>query len=117
MRWRGENRLPDPDQWHDREVSDGALCARCGWPLGDGDTVQELLRVVAMRHGGLAIQGVGVHRVCWEEGRGEDRLDQARSSPDALMGWGEMLGEMRARIQEMEEGEDDGEGWATGWTP
>lgn len=99
------------DYWEAWEEDDGNTCARCGAPLDLGPTIQEILRCVAMEYGGLCIQAVGVHRVCWEERRGEASFLMAHGSPQALAGWNDMVLEMRAEVARRRKEEEEGEEW------
>lgn len=105
------------DDWEDLdqdEPDEGITwCARCGEALLPGqERFGELARVVALPHGGLAVQAIGVHWDCWVQGVGEDSVLEAFSHPEALAGWREMMDALRERIREMDEDEDeDGDEW------
>ena len=107
------SRIPD-DVWDDLDrgpTPDDCECVRCGGPLDTGPQMVEILRLVGMKYGGLAFQGVAVHQVCWEKGRGEANLLLARESRESRAGWEETVATLRAKVEEREREEDMGWWW------
>lgn len=109
------------DAWEREDQSDLAglgpdevpqmVCARCGEDIGAGEEeMEELIRVVAARHGALVVQGVSVHRRCWDEGRGDEEMREWARDPDLAAMWRGQMAAVRSQLREMD-GADEGDEW------
>lgn len=100
------------DEWWEEKDPGADVCLRCGHPLiGPKHTMVELQRVVSTEYGGLALQGVAVHRLCWELQLNQERYEAMRSAPVALASWEEMMASMRAQIAKRKAMDRRGEEW------